>query len=170
MRPETHLLLNLVAYSLQLGVMIGVAALLAGRLRMTDARISLRYWQTLVVAMFALLVAPLVPALGLAPTGRAGTIDVWFGASTLVEYGTSGWLSVSRAALVVVLVGCVVRLLWIGIGVGALRRIKPGGHYAHHRVRSMSVETQLNHALDDLRVASEAISPEIVAAQGPFCK
>ena len=130
---------NLVRYSLQIGVLVGLAALVPAALRMRMPAARLVYWHCLLAACL------LLPALR--PWKEqtvAGTVEV---STTVLAVGPAApnapWRpSPAQAALLVLAAGALARLWWLGIGL-----VRLGCYRRHARplepVPSWSVEAGL---------------------------
>jgi len=150
------LLLNdLVLYSLQVGLLVGLAAFLPGALRLRLPGVRLAYWQLLLVACLALpLVRPWKQPV-VAFTFQNGVVAAPALGGVLAPAAPR--FTQTDIALAILAVGILVRLGWLAIGFLRLRRYrihsKPfasdGGWSAH---TAWSVEA-------DLRVSEDIASP-----------
>ena len=109
MAAETLLVLNLVTYSLQLAVLLGVGALLPHWLRLVDARVALRYWQGLLAAMAVLLLVQLAPTPALLRPLATGSVEVWTGGWVLADAAAPNWVAAAQFVLAIVLAGACLR-------------------------------------------------------------
>jgi TonB family protein len=109
---------NVVAYSLQIGMLVGVAAVIPSVLRLRQPGAKLVYWQILLAAC---LLLPLQPWKQIV---AAGTVQVttMITAVQPLQHGSSGFRIPRREiALLVLLAGVAVRLGWLAVGFWKLR-------------------------------------------------
>jgi TonB family protein len=112
---------NLVAYSLQIGMLVGVAAAIPAVLRLRQPGAKLIYWQILLAAC---LLLPLQPWKYPAVTG---TVQVTTGIATVrAVHAPSQGFTVPRSelALLLLLAGVAIRLGWLASGFWKLRRLR----------------------------------------------
>jgi TonB family protein len=129
---------DLTAYLLQTSLLLAVGLLLPALFRLRDARVSLAYWQALLVAVL------LLPLLQPEPRKAAFAQEMevtgaWLG--RLAEIGESGPSIFPRLLLAVVAAGILVRLTWLGIGLRALRSYRRGA-------RPIELASEVAHAVD----------------------
>jgi TonB family protein len=112
---------NLVAYSLQIGLLIGVAAAAPALLRLASPKAKLAYWYLLLAAC---LLLPLVRPWR--PQAIAGNVTM-----TTTVIATSAPAAPARRtiapveiALAIVVFGTLCRLFWLGVGFYRLRRLR----------------------------------------------
>jgi TonB family protein len=156
---------NLLAYSLQIGLLVAVAGLLPWLLRVHAPRMLLRYYQVLLLACLALpAIQPWEPgSIPVAPLNmpdQVFTAERFPGQSTLSEGSPDRILrgsvvsidSVSLPALAagVLLAGFVVRMFWLSLGVLRL---------ALYRRRSQPMELTIP-VIDDILISS-GVRPQI---------
>jgi TonB family protein len=112
---------NLVAYSLQIGMLVGVAAVIPTVLRLRQPGAKLVYWQILLAACLLLPLQPWKQAIS------AGTVAVTT-TMTAVQpvHRSPSPLAIPRSemALLVVLAGMAIRLGWLAVGFWKLRRYR----------------------------------------------
>jgi TonB family protein len=113
---------NFLAYCLQVALLVMAGTALPGLFRLKVPRVLLAYWQALLAVCLALpLLQPWKRAEEISP-GLAGTATVTLGA---VQAGPSAFHFSWFAGIAGVLaVGVAVRLVWLGVGVARLRRIR----------------------------------------------
>ena len=140
---------NVVAYSLQIGLLIGLAAFLPLALRLRMARARLLFWHILLAACILL---PLMR-----PLQRSVVSDKIVATTTVISTVTSTQatpkfhFSTAQAALVMLLAGALARLIWLGIGMWRL------GRYRRH---SQPLEPACSWSAEgDLRISEEIASP-----------
>ena len=110
--------LNLLSYSLQVGVLLGAGLLLPSLLRLEEPRVALRYWQVLLAS--ALLLPALQPWKA-AGTGTVAAAFVWSGEIAVTAAGEPGIApALSDLLLLAVCLGTLGRLLWLAVGLRAL--------------------------------------------------
>jgi TonB family protein len=112
---------NLVAYSLQIGVLVGVAAVIPTVLRLRQPGAKLVYWQILLAAC---LLLPLQPWKQVVAAGTVQITTVITAVQT--PHRSSPALAIPRAelALLLVLAGVAIRLGWLAVGFWKLRRYR----------------------------------------------
>ena len=140
---------NLVAYSLQIGLLIGLAAFVPTVLRLRQPGAKLIYWQILLAAC---LLLPLQPWKQEIVTGTVALTTA--GPSVLVNAphgATAPSMPRSEIVLLVLLAGIAVRLVWLAVGFGKLRR------YRRHSTPLMPPHTWSVEA--SLRLSGEIVSP-----------
>ncbi|MBZ5626325.1 MAG: TonB family protein [Acidobacteriia bacterium] len=115
---------NLVIYSLQIGLLVGLAGFMPTLLRLRSPRAKLAYWQILLAACLLLpVVRPwrqeVIAAVGV-PVSTAVAV------SLPAPPGPSTRPAIPRTeiALLLVAVGALVRLAWLGVGFWHLRRYR----------------------------------------------
>ncbi len=153
MSPD--LLLNdLALYSLQIGLLIGLAAFVPGALRLRLPAAKLAYWQALLIACLAL---PLV-----APWKQPVTAITLPGAAVAIQGGVLGEapaaprFTQAEIAFAILAAGIIVRLVWLAIGFLRLRR------YRRHskRLEASGWSAPLAWGVEaDLRVSEDIASP-----------
>jgi TonB family protein len=112
---------NLVAYSLQIGLLVGLAAFVPTALRLRLPRARLLYWQILLAACL------LLPAVR--PWRRAlvaGDVEVTTRVLSTgpADPGQGREIPLSEIALALIAAGVVSRLAWLGLGLWRLRRYR----------------------------------------------
>ena len=113
------------AYALQTALVLGVGLLLPGLFRLRDPHARLYYWQGL---LLAILVLPLLqPLLQVTPERRilAGELMVtagWLDGLTVVGAQEETWTAYLLPLLVGL--GALVRLAWLGLGLARLRYLR----------------------------------------------
>jgi len=116
------ILQNVVAFSLQVGMLVGLAAFVPALLRLRQPGAKLVYWQILLAACVLL---PLQPWQQVALTG---TVDVTTVITTvrtvLPHHAPAVFMPASEIALIVLLAGVAIRLGWLAVGFWKLRRYR----------------------------------------------
>src|SRR5215831_12025636 len=112
---------NLVAYSLQIGLLVGVAAIAPAALRLRSPRARLAYWHLLLVACL------LLPAIR--PWRRQVLVDNVTVTTRVIALGPSDApasrsYSAAEIALGVILAGAAARLAWLAVGFWKLGRYR----------------------------------------------
>ena len=114
---------NLVAYSLQIGLLVGVAAFVPTLLRLRQPGVKLIYWQILLAAC---LLLPLQPWKQVVASGTVEVTTVMTAVHPVQRSTPAHLMPRSEIALLVVLAGVAIRLGWLAVGFWKLRR------YRHH--------------------------------------
>jgi len=132
---------NVLRYSLQIAVIVGVAAVAARLLAIRVAHVRLAYWRVVVVLCLAL---PVFPRLAPPPSRTVGLpLAARVESSIAAAAGSSArgfaWLPA------VLLTGASLRAVWLGLGLRRLRRLRRSG------VAAMLAP--------DLRAAAQAVAP-----------
>jgi TonB family protein len=112
---------NLVAYSLQIGMLVGLAAVIPTVLRLRQPGAKLVYWQILLAACLLLPLQPWKQAIS------AGTVEVTTTITAVQPaHRSPSPLAIPRGemALLVVLAGAAIRLGWLAVGFWKLRRYR----------------------------------------------
>ncbi len=147
---------NLIAYCLQVGLLVGVAALAPALLRLQSSRARLAYWQLLLAACL------LLPAIR--PWQRNVVAETVTMTSRVIAVAESGapaarTLSPVEIALGVLVLGVAARLVWLGSGFWKLRR---------YRRRSQAFSAALPWpSRAELRIAPEVSGPVTFGARRP---
>lgn len=139
---------NVVAYSLQIGLLVAVAAILPALLRLKMPRARLLFWQMLLVAV---LLLPLMRP----PQSQvvAGRVEVTTTITAIAPQSASRSFALSRteAALLLLAAGAFCRIVWLAIGLWRLSR---------YRRHSIPLEPNSSWGAEaDLRLAPEISSP-----------
>jgi TonB family protein len=112
---------NLVAYSLQIGLLVGVAAAVPAVLRLRQPGARLVYWQILLAAC---LLLPLQPWKQVAASGTVEVTTVVTAIQPVHRPAPSPALPRSELVLLVVMAGMAIRLGWLAAGFWKLRRYR----------------------------------------------
>src|SRR5580704_8434038 len=104
---------NLVAYSLQIGMLVGVAAMIPSVLRLRQPGAKLIYWQILLAAC---LLLPLQPWKQVAAGGTVQVTTVITSVQTVPSAPSMHFLPRSEMVLLVMLAGVAIRLGWLAVG------------------------------------------------------
>jgi TonB family protein len=119
---STNLILNnLVSYSLQIGMLVGLAAFVPALLRLRQPGARLVYWHILLAACLLLpLAQPWKPAI------VAGTVEITTVITAVRPAAHASHFSIPRSeiALMVLAAGVLVRLFWLAVGFWKLRRYR----------------------------------------------
>jgi TonB family protein len=140
---------NLIAYSLQIGLLVGLAAVVPAALRLRLPRPRLFYWHMLLAACLLLpLVRPLQHSV---VTGKVDATTVILSTAPAARNAPGIHLTGSEIALLLLAVGVFVRLIWLGVGMWRL------GRYRRH---SQPLEPASSWSAEaDLRISDEIASP-----------
>lgn len=137
---------NILAYYLQVALLVMAGTLLPGLFRLKVPRVLLAYWQVLLAVCLALpLLQPWKRAVAIS-SGADGTATISFQAGALAS---PVWHFPLYACIVgVLLAGFLARLVWLALGMARLRRISrsarrmdPPGH-----VRELQEQLHINPA------------------------
>lgn len=165
----THWLANLVAYSVQLAVVVGAAVLLMTTLRVTSPRASLRFWQMLfaaaVLSPFGQLWMPRDPSHEVRAAGALWSVVALEGEGS----GQLTLLDGSPATLLVAVlaVGVVARLGWLALGLLRLRAIsRESESAAAIQPLASSLQRDLDVAAD-VRFSSDVSAPATIGVRRP---
>ena len=132
---------NVIAYSVQFGVLVIAALLITRGLRLRAPLASLRFWQAILAASLAL---PLVqPRVGDADVVIASAALASIASAASIDAAALGANAVGRWLLPIAVTGIAIRLLWLGIGVVRLRGI----------IRGATVDRSLDPLLRELTLA-----------------
>ena len=146
---------NLVAYSLQIGLLVGLAAFVPAALRVRLPGARLVYWHVLLAACLLLpLVRPWKQEV-------AGTVQVSTSMAVVVPVRPAPRRSLptSEIALLLLAAGALVRLGWLAAGFWRLRQYRRHSHPLEP-ASSWSVEA-------DLRISADVASPVTFGARRP---
>ncbi|HTC35642.1 MAG TPA: M56 family metallopeptidase [Bryobacteraceae bacterium] len=148
---------NVVAYSLQIGLLVGLAAVLPVALRLRMQRARLFYWRLLLAACLMLpLIRPLRHSVATARVYATTTVLTTLppsGPTPLIHFSRPEWLLLLLAA------GALVRLVWLGVGMWRL---------ACYRRHSYPLEPLPAWGVEaDLRVSDEICSPVTFGWRNP---
>ena len=115
------ILQNVVAFSLQIGMLVGLAAFVPALLRLRQPGAKLVYWQILLAACVLLPLQPWRQVM------LAGTVDVTTVITTVraVPHQAPAFvMPASEIALLALLAGVAIRLGWLAVGFWKLRRYR----------------------------------------------
>jgi TonB family protein len=147
---------NLIAYSLQIGLLVGVAAAAPALLRLASPRARLAYWHILLGACLLLpLLRPWRPQLVSDAVSVTSTVISMAPAQAPAKRS----IPPSQIALAVVAIGAICRLVWLGVGFHRLRRLRRGS-------RPLTVSLPWDSAAD-VRIADEIASPVTFGLRRP---
>ena len=139
---------NVVAYSLQIGLLVGLAALAPAALRLRMPRARLLYWHLLLAAC---LLLPLMRPMRQTVLNDKIVVTTTITAMAPAAPSPRIHLSSAQAALALLAAGVLVRLAWLGVGLWRLRR---------YRRHSLPLEPASPWAVEgDLRISDEVVSP-----------
>ncbi|HEV2444959.1 MAG TPA: TonB family protein [Candidatus Sulfopaludibacter sp.] len=139
---------NVVAYSLQIGLLVGLAAFVPAALRLQVPRARLLFWHLLLAAC---LLLPLIrPA---QRTVANGKVEVTTTITAIAQAPPTPKFRLSRseAALLLLSLGALARLAWLGIGLWRL------GRYRRHSIPLEPAPAWSAEA--DLRLSEDVSSP-----------
>jgi TonB family protein len=140
---------NIVAYSLQIGLVVALAAFLPAALHLRMPRARLLFWQILLAACVLLpLMRPLRQTV---VTDKVEFTTTIISAMPASSSHSSFRLSRAEAALLLLAVGAFARLAWLGVGMWRLRRYRRHS-YPLEPANSWSIEA-------DLRISEDITSP-----------
>jgi TonB family protein len=147
---------NLVAYSLQIGLLVGLAAFVPAALRLRLPGARLVYWHVLLAACLLLpLVRPWKQEVG-------GTVQVSTSVAMVVPQQPAPRRSlppVSEIALLLLAAGALARLGWLAAGFWKLRQ---------YRRHSQPLEPASSWSVEaDLRISADLASPVTFGARRP---
>jgi TonB family protein len=148
---------NVVAYSLQIALLVGLAAFLprALRLRMPQARLF--YWHLLLAACLILpLVRPLRHSVATGQVDATTTVLTTLpraGSASVIHFSRAEWLLLLLAA------GVFARLVWLGVGMWRLARYRRHSHPLEP-LPAWGAEA-------DLRISDEISSPVTFGWRNP---
>ena len=157
---------NVIAYSVQFGVLVIAALLITHALRFRAPLPSLRFWQAIFVASLALpLVQPrvgdadyVIASAALASIASAASFDeVSFGDNAI-----GSWL------LPIAVTGIAIRLLWLGIGAVRLRGIIRGATADRSLDPLLRELTSALHTHATLAISDAIESPATVGFRRPL--
>jgi TonB family protein len=139
---------NFVTYSMQIGLLIGLAAFVPTLLRLRMPRARLAYWHILLAACLLLpVLTPRKQEMIVVSTPAATP------AATLTPLPAAPRRAIPRSQLAFGLIaaGIVARLVWLGVGFWKLRR---------YRLNSQALEPALSWGVEaDLRISADIASP-----------
>ena len=116
----TPSLLNIAAYSVQLGVLVAAAIAITLALGVRAARPSLRFWQTV---LFAAILLPFLQPRAAVPALAAAAAPVWVSANAPIAALGSRGADLPTLFIYVAAAGMLGRLLWLAVGFLRLRGI-----------------------------------------------
>jgi TonB family protein len=139
---------NLVTYSLQVGLLIGIAAFIPTAIRLRMPRARLVFWHMLLAACLLLpLLAPRKQQIIVAQTPAVSAPLAFMP----VHSPSTRAIPRSQIALGVLAAGIAARLIWLGVGFWRLRR---------YRLNSRVLEPALSWSVEaDLRLSEDVNSP-----------
>lgn len=131
---------NFLAYCLQVALLVMAGALLPGLFRLRVPRVLLACWQVLLAVCLALPVLQPWQRAASIPSGIDGAVTINY--QMVANTGAASHLSLCAFILCVLLVGILARLVWLGLGLRKLRRIrrsacrmKPSGYILELQTR-----------------------------------
>jgi TonB family protein len=157
---------NLLAYSAQIALVVGIGTLAAGVLRIDAAAVRYTYWRLLLVLC---LVLPWLQGRQSPPAGAAASTITTVESTALFVTGSTAadagadWMSVLGALIVV---GAMLRALWLAAGLLRLRRLRTAGEQA----RPGEAHEDLQRALGtdaEIRYVAEIRQPVTFGARRP---
>ena len=160
---------NLAAYSAQLAVLVGTAALIVAIVRVELPRAALRFWQV----VFAASVLWPVYQLSTNTDAALSSSGVFWSAAASgaadMRAGIAGMEGgITMLVVAVLAAGAVIRLAWIGLGLISLRSIRAAAEPA---VALSSIADPLQRELGvtaDVRFSDAIESPATIGAEYPM--
>ena len=169
---------NLVAYSVQLAVLVGTGALIISLLGVTRPRANLLFWQGVLAASLlwpGYQVWSSVAHWG----GASGALDVIFSSNSLWDPAPRGAADIqvvlaalgpggTALSIAVLAIGAIVRLAWIGVGLRRLRSIRATSESADGL---SSLASSLQHQLGtaaEIRFSDAVDSPATIGLRRPL--
>ena len=146
---------NLVAYSLQIGLLVGLAAFVPAALRLRLPGARLVYWHVLLAACL------LLPAVRPWKQEVAGTVQVSTSVAVVVPVQQAPRRSIptSEIALLLLAAGALARMAWLAAGFWRLRQ---------YRRHSSPLEPASSWSVEaDLRISADVASPVTFGARKP---
>ena len=147
---------NLIAYSLQIGLLVGVAAAAPALLRLRSPRARLAYWHILLAAC---LLLPLVRPWRQQAIADTVSVTTTILAIAPAQGPATHTISRTELALLVVSFGALCRLIWLGAGFWKLRRYR-----RHSQPLAMRLPWP---SRAELRIAEDISSPVTFGARYP---
>ncbi len=147
---------NLIAYSVQIGLLVGVAAVAPAALRLRSPGARLAYWHFLLLAC---LMLPLVRPWRQQVIADSVSVTTRVVSVAPVQSSSGRAIPRTEIALALVAIGALIRLGWLAIGFGKLSR---------YRRHSRAFRGRLPWpARAELRIADEVASPVTFGALNP---
>lgn len=161
---------NVAAYSIQLAVLVGTAAVIMAVLRVNVPRATLRFWQVLFASTLLWPGYQLWVNLGSSREVLAGG-GLWSVASASaagIQAGVAAMSSdVATMVAAVLATGAAIRLSWIGLGLIKLRSIRANSEPAHS-LSSIAVHLQREIGVTaDIRFSDGVTSPATIGLRRP---
>ena len=162
----TTTLTNIVAYSLQLGVLALAALIVARLLRLRTPLPALRFWQAILAASVLL---PLVQAAAaIEPSEDPPLAFTFLTSTTAIDAIAASGASVTTWLIYLVVIGVAIRLLWLALGLVRLRAIA-------RRAQPTTAFAPLMHALSTslhttatVAITDDVETPATVGAWRPL--
>ena len=140
---------NVVAYSLQIGLLVALAAFLPAALRLRMPRAKLLFWHLLLAACLLLpLIRPLQHSV---VTGKVDSSTIVLTTAPPAHQTSRIHLSRAEWALLLLAAGAFARLVWLGVGMWRLSRYR---RHSHPLEPSPSWSAEA-----DLRISEDITSP-----------
>jgi TonB family protein len=147
---------NLVAYSLQIGLLVGVAAAAPALLRLASPKARLAYWHIL---LGACLMLPLLRSWRPQIVSDAVSVTSTIISTAPAQGPARRTIPPSQIALAVIAIGAMCRLVWLGVGFYRLRRLRRGSRPLHVALPWVTAA--------DLRIADQIASPVTFGLRRP---
>jgi len=164
-------LLNLAAYSVQLAVLVGMAAGMVALVGITRPAVMLRFWQTVFVSSLVWPAYQLMVSLDVSRQTFAGGALLSAAASRTAETATGRVLLDAGGTTLIIATlaaGAALRLGWLGVGFLRLRSIRAASERAH-ALLSMSASMQRSLGVSaDVRLSDEVTGPATVGRRHPI--
>lgn len=158
-------LANLLAYSLQLGALVGSGAVVAWAFRLRLPRAGLRFWQSVAV------VAILLPALqSWSDDGNPALVSSIATATQVLAPASlaPGWPGLSAVLAIVLASGVALRLAWLALGLIGLRRFEAQSEVL---TEAPAFVDELQRALGttaSIRISDGVEGPATIGAKRPL--
>ena len=140
---ETLALGNLVAYSAQVVCVVGLATLLWALLRIDAAPVRYGYWRAILALCLLLPLLQGRQAPPPAPAATAAVVGAQLAAAEAASPATPASISWTAAIIPILVCGATARLLWIGLSLLRLRRLRRQGE----RVAETAIHTDLQEII-----------------------
>ena len=150
---------NVVAYGIQIAIVVGLGTALPVAFRLRSPGIMLPYWQGL---LFACVVLPLVQPWNQTPTAlpgapSIGVVSVQNIVSAARHHNASGWIY--SGIQLVLMGGVLVRLGWLGIGMCRLRRYRREARVLQILPDAVTRMQSITGVRAEVRISGEIDSP-----------
>jgi TonB family protein len=170
---------NLAAYSVQLAMLVGVAAVVTTILRINMPLATLRFWQLVFVSSVLWPLYQLWANVDASALTSAGVLDAVFSSGVLQAAASSSVaemragiaamdIGAARLIIAVLAAGAVIRLGWVVLGLIRLQSIRAASEPAN-AVSSLAVSLQQTLGVTaDIRFSDAVGSPATIGARRPM--